>query len=81
MLKYSKLSTYKIKKILKCFSEDLPSVKTAEILGLNRRTTDRYYNIIREKIAMYCLEEARFSGEMEIDESYFGARRIRGKRG
>jgi len=28
------------------------------------------------------LEEARpFAGEVEIDESYFGARRVRGKRG
>ena len=71
----------KIKKILKCFCEDLPSSKTAEILDLNRRTTDRYYNIFREKIARFSLEEAKFSGEVEIDESYFGARRVRGKRG
>ena len=28
------------------------------------------------------VEEARpFTGEVEIDESYFGARRVRGKRG
>ena len=81
MLKYSKLSTYKIKKILKCFCEDLASIKTAKILGFNRNTTDRYYNIFREKIGRFSLSKKAELGEFELDESYFGAKRIRGKRG
>ena len=81
MLKNAKLSTYKIKKILKCFCADLPSTKTAEILGFNRKTTDRYYNIFREKIAKYSLSQKAEFGEFELDESYFGAKRVRGKRG
>ena len=41
-----------------------------------------YYNEIREKILQYTLkEQAKELGEFELDESYFGARRIRGKRG
>jgi transposase len=37
---------------------------------------------LRARIAEYAEEESYFSsGEIEIDESYFGARRVRGKRG
>jgi len=32
-------------------------------------------------MAEICEEEAKFSGVVEVDESYFGPRRIRGKRG
>ena len=81
MLKYCKISTYKLKKILKCFCEDLNASKTANILDLNRKTVDRYFNIFREKIAKFSCENCREFGEFELDESYFGARRVRGKRG
>lgn len=78
----SKLSTFKLKKILKLFSEDIPAVKTASLLGLNRKTADRYYNLFREKIFEFSLKEMEvISGEIEVDESYFGAKRVRGKRG
>jgi transposase-like protein len=66
---------------LKCFCADINATKTAEILDLNRRTIDRYFNIFREKIALFSCESCRESGEFELDESYFGARRVRGKRG
>ena len=49
-IKYSKLSDYKIKKILKCFCSDIDATKTAEILGLNRKTINHYYRIFREVI-------------------------------
>ncbi len=81
MLKHSKISNYKIKKILKCFCEDLNASKTANILDLNRRTVDRYFNIFREKIAKFSLAQSKSFGEFELDESYFGAKRMRGKRG
>lgn len=82
MLKYSKISVYKIKKILKLFCQDIPALKTAEILGPNKNTTDRYYGIFREKILLASLKEMEVvSGEVELDESYFGAKRVRGKRG
>ena len=81
MLQHSKISSYKIKKILKCFCEDINATKTAQILGLNRNTIDRYFNIFREKIIKFSCENYRESGEFELDESYFGARRVRGKRG
>lgn len=82
MLKYNKISEYKIKKILKLFCQDIPAIKAAGILELNKNTTDRYYNIFREKIFLSSIKEMEvISGEVELDESYFGARRVRGKRG
>lgn len=50
MIKHSKLTSYKIKKILRLFCADIPAVKAAQILDFNRKTVDRYYNIFREKI-------------------------------
>ena len=51
-------------------------------MHINRNTTNAYYNEIREKILQYSLkEQAKELGEFELDESYFGARRVRGKRG
>jgi len=77
-----RLSKYKVKKILECFSIDIPAVKTAALLGHNRKTVDRYYTIFRERILEHQHESLKpFAGEIELDESYFGARRVRGKRG
>ena len=82
MFKYNKISTQKVNKILLYFSEDLTATKTANLLGLNRRTIDRYFAIFRKKIFKYtCRESINGSGVFECDESYFGAKRIRGKRG
>ena len=81
-MKHSKISNYKIKKILKCFCEDLDASKTAKILEINRNTINRYFNIFREAILQNTLLESNKElGEFELDESYFGAKRIRGKRG
>ncbi|AFD55257.1 hypothetical protein RAYM_03929 [Riemerella anatipestifer RA-YM] len=46
----SKISDYKIKKIIKCFCSNIATTKTAEILELNRNTINRYFRIFREVI-------------------------------
>ena len=76
------LSKYKREKILMYFCEDIPASKTARLTGINRNTVNRYYNIFREHILSWqCREVTRLSDEIEVDEFYFGARRVRGKRG
>ena len=76
------LSSYKIKKIMKCFCEDIQASKSAKLLDINRNTINRYYNLFRNCILLSNnnLKE-KISGEFELDESYFGAKRVRGKRG
>lgn len=81
-MKYSRLSEYRIKKIIECFSEDITASLAAKILRIKRNTINAYYNRFRELIFEYSLKEQKQEiGEFELDESYFGARRIRGKRG
>ena len=81
-MKYSKISNFKIKKILQCFSNELTSTQTAKHLNLNRNTTDRYYQIFREKIVEFQEQNLKkLSGDIEIDESYFGSKHRGDKRG
>ena len=76
------LTKYKHEKILMHFCEDIPASKTSRLTGINRNTVNRYYSHYREHILSWQYEEVmRLSGEIEVDESYFGARRVRGKRG
>ena len=77
----SKISERKIRQIVKMFLVDLDASQITKISGLNRNTINRYLTAIRRRIAEYCERKSPFSGEVEIDESYFGARRIKGKRG
>jgi transposase len=54
----------------------------AEFTGLNRGTVNNIFGKLRERIAEICERENPFeNGEIELDESYFGARRVRGIRG
>jgi len=53
----------------------------ALLTGVNRNTVNRYVRALRERIAEFCEAQSPFGGEVEVDESYFGARRIKGKRG
>lgn len=62
-------------------SYDLTAVQIAQVTGLNRNTVNRYLKAIRKRISEYCETESPFSGEIEVDESFFGAKRIKGKRG
>ena len=72
----SKISDYKIKKIIKCFCSDIDATKTAE---LNRNTINRYFKIFRQVIFEKQQEDlSLFFGEVELDEAYFGSKRLRG---
>jgi len=82
MLRNVKISKQKIKKLLLHFSEDITASKTAILVGVNRNTVNRYYSLFREKIFKVSIAELKLlDGEFECDESYFGAKRVRGKRG
>ena len=77
----SKISEKKIRQIVKLFSLDLDASQIAKLTALNRNTINRYLTEIRARISDYCNNQSPFSGEVELDESYFGARRVKGKRG
>jgi transposase len=81
-MKYSHLKGLKIREIIRCFCLDITSTKTSIITNINRNTVNRYFNLLQEAIFKNSLLEriGKGSGEFELDESYFGAKRIRGKR-
>jgi len=77
----ARITRAKFRQILKLFALDLTATQIAALTGLNRNTVNRYLTLIRQAITEHCQRESPFSGDVELDESYFGARRVRGKRG
>ena len=77
----AKISEQKLRDLIRLFSLDLTATQIAQITGLNRNTVNRYLRLIRERIVEYCEADSPLQGEVEVDESYFGARRVKGKRG
>ncbi len=78
----SHISAKKFREIVRCFSLDFTAANTAKLVGVSRNTINKIYAQVRQKIFLHILSlSGRFSGEFELDESYFGARRVRGKRG
>ncbi len=77
----SKISERKTRQIIRYFALDLTASKTAEIVGLTRKSVNQIYLKIRTRIAEERERASPFGGVVEVDESYFGARRVRGKRG
>ena len=75
------ISERKFREILKYFSEDETASKASKYSGVNRNTINRIFKLIRERIVELSVKSAPEVGEFEVDESYFGARRVRGKRG
>ena len=81
--KKSRIWDAKIREIVKYFSLDFTSDKTAILTRLNPKTTQDWYRYIRKAIAFLCEREKNeiWTGNIEIDESYFWPTRVRWKRG
>ena len=77
----AKISRKKFRQILRSFALDLTATQIAKLINLNRNTVNRYLTFIRQAIARFCEQESPFSGIVELDESYFGTKRAKGKRG
>ncbi len=77
----SKITEAKFRQLIKLFAHDLDAQTIASLANLNRNTVNRYLALIRTRIAKFCESQSPFKGEIEVDESYFGGKRIKGKRG
>ena len=83
-LTHSHISEAKFRHILKEFCRDSTATETSDRTSISRLTVNTIYKAIRKRIYKLAVEEEEeevFTDEVEIDESYFGARRVRGKRG
>lgn len=75
------ISGTQFRELVRLFALDLEATKVAALTGLNRNTVNRYFRAIRQRIARVCEQAAPWRGTVEVDESYFGPRRVKGKRG
>lgn len=80
LLARSKLSDGQVRRLVGLFALEVPALKAAKVVGVNRHTAARVYDGIRVRLARECERESPLGGEVEIDESYFGGRR-KGLRG
>ena len=77
----SRISAKKFRQLLRLFALDLTATDAAQLTGLTRQSVTMIFLNIRARIAEECERASPLSsGEVEVDESYFGARRVRGKR-
>ena len=80
-VKDSHLSERKFRELPRLFRADATALSAAPPTGLNRDTVNRHHGMPRARIAEACEADSPFDGEVEADESHFGARRARGVRG
>ena len=78
---HSKISEKKFREIMRLFVEDLTATQITNLTGLNRNTVNTLLHKIRSRIVEISPSATPEAGEYEADESYFGARRQKGKRG
>ena len=76
------ISEAKFRQVILLFSEDLSANQISHLTKISRPTVNKYLTAIRLRILeLSLLQSDPLVGQIEVDESYFGARRVRGKRG
>ena len=80
-LRFAKISEAKFRHLLRCFALDLSATQTAKMTGLSVRRSNDLFLKLRKRLSQECEKISPFSGDLEADESYFGPRRVRGRRG
>lgn len=71
----------KFRQIVRYFAVVLDAYQMAQLSKIHRNSINRYLRAIRERVADFCDALSPISGDIEVDESFFGAHRVRGKRG
>ena len=79
-MRKSRLSWSKQERLIEHFVAGTTARTAAMLVGVNKSTAAYYFHRLREVIYQATEDAAPFSGEIEVDESYFGGRR-KGKRG
>ena len=77
----SRISEAKFRPLVRCFALDFTATSTAQLIGISVRSVNSIYLKIRLRMAEACELATPLKDAVEVDESYFGARRVRGKRG
>ncbi|KFJ43525.1 IS1595 family transposase [Francisella philomiragia] len=79
-MRKSRLSTYKQDKLIELFIAGSTARTASELVSVNKTTASYYFHRLRLLIYQNSEHLEMFTGEIEVDESYFGGSR-KGKRG
>lgn len=79
--KRSKISEAKFRQLIRYFAMDFTASDTAQLSSISRRSVTDIYGRLRRKIVQWSARPVPLEGTVEVDESYFGPKRIPGKRG
>ena len=77
----SRIAEKMFRQIIRYFSPDLLASDTARLTGISVRPISPIFIKVRIRLAQHCEKQAQLGGQIAVDESYFGPRRVRGKRG
>ena len=75
----SRISGHQFRQIKRLFFVDPNATQEARLTGLDRNAINQYVQGIRQRLAEEHDTQSPFSEEAEVDESFFSARRIKGK--
>ncbi len=79
--RHSKISEARFRRQVRLFALDLTATQVAALTGISVRSVNSIFLRMRRRMSEQCERSSPFAGVLEADESYFGPRRIRGKRG
>jgi len=78
---HSRISEAKFRHLVRLFALDLNAVQIAALTRISRVSINHHLAALRRHMAWHCDQVQPMRGDSEVDESYFGARRVRGKCG
>ena len=76
----SRIAEKTFRRIIHYFAMDFSASDTARLTAVCIRSINSIYITLRHRLAQECEQHANLAGHVEVDESYFGPKRIRGKR-
>ena len=77
----SRISEREFRQIIRHFALDLSASDTARLTTISVRSVNAIYTKLRRRLAGEREPRGNMTGQVEVDESYFGPKPIRGKRG
>ena len=76
------ISEKKFREVLRFFAADFSVSQISDLTHLSRVSVNSLIQKFRQRIfSLTCEENPLLLGDIEVDESYFGARRVKGRRG
>ena len=81
-VKHVHISEAKFRQIILLFSGDLSATQISHLTKISKSTVNKYLTTVRLRILEFSLLQSDpLVGQIEVDESYFGAQCARGARG